>query len=59
MLFRHACHILLRLRCNKHSILLNSYLSSIEKMDNLRAVRGVIRLRTLLICTVQLRSQHR
>ena len=31
---RHACCVLFRLRCNRHSLLLGSYLSRIGKIEN-------------------------
>ena len=34
MLLRHACCVLSRLRCNRHSLLLSSYLYRISRIEN-------------------------
>ena len=54
---RHARCVLSRLRCNGHSQLLSSYLSSIGKIENSSCSACRQSSRTLLIsfCTVQLR----
>ena len=54
MLPRHACCVLSRLRCNGHSLLLNSYLPRIGRIKNRSYGPSTIRPRTPLIsfCTV-------
>ena len=58
VLARPARCVLSHLRCNGHSSLLNSYLSTIERIENPSCSAWVIRPRTLLIsfCAVQLDS---
>ena len=55
---RHARCVLSRLRCNKHSLLLSSYISRMEELRILHAGIADTRPRTPLIscCTVQLRT---
>ena len=58
MLPRHARCVLSRLCCNKHRLILNSYISGIGRIKLLRIARVVMLSKTplILFCTVMLQT---